>query len=33
MGLSKSWTSRLHARAIALLRDALAAAGDDPNAD
>lgn len=24
MGLSKSWTSRLHARAIALLRDALA---------
>lgn len=25
LGLSKSWTSRLHARAVALLRDALAA--------
>jgi RNA polymerase sigma factor for flagellar operon FliA len=27
MGLSKSWTSRLHARAIALLRDELAESG------
>jgi len=27
MGLSKSWTSRLHARAIALLRDSLDAEG------
>ena len=30
MGLSKSWTSRLHARAIALLRQALEADGTGP---
>lgn len=29
MGLSKSWTSRLHARAVALLRDLLQADEDD----
>lgn len=31
MGLSKSWTSRLHARAIALLREALVADGSGPD--
>jgi RNA polymerase sigma factor for flagellar operon FliA len=30
MGLSKSWTSRLHARAIALLRETLEADGSNP---
>ncbi len=30
MGLSKSWTSRLHARAIALLRETLDAEGSGP---
>ncbi|MFO0573123.1 MAG: sigma-70 family RNA polymerase sigma factor [Polyangia bacterium] len=31
MGLSKSWTSRLHARAVALLREALVADGSGPD--
>jgi RNA polymerase sigma factor for flagellar operon FliA len=31
MGLSKSWTSRLHARAIALLRQTLEADGTSPS--